>query len=412
VSGFANGLIDEEKAQARYEKDAAKTQERREREAEKLRIMEEKRQLADEKRVQSEADLQQRQEMERRDAAIKRQAALDRAAKSDEEAEEAAHEPTGFVTARTSEELVRSPEVEPASAEPVEPYHMADAVEAPLTTENIGSSEIAAGTPTGPSNGNVTDMLEGRPTDPQMGSIVILTIEEGPITQVGDQGPAMDHAAATKNVGNALPSELLANEGGSAKVVEMPLRSTEKVVVAQGSTQRDSLRRDSRVKGFFGKFRRSSQIQPKMNATTSTTKRDTAASGGARTFESQNGARALGSGSPFTSEGTAVASNGTGAGLVQGRVDDNGGLYSEPSNEAVAAKGKERQRNSDVSAVSNEAELKRGRTGRSDDSSEEFEEARDKFDDDKLAAPGAGFTSHSKEDESPARASSKFQEVM
>jgi len=412
VSGFADGLIDEEKAQARYEKDAAKTQERRDREAEKVRMIEEKRQLADEKKLQYEADRQQRQEMERRDAAIKRQAALDRAAKSEEEAEEAAPEPTGFVTARTSEELVRSPEAEPASAEAVKLDHTADALDAPLATENIGPSEIAAGTLAGPSNGNVADMLGGRPTDPQMDSIVSLTTEEGPITQVGDHGPAMDNAAATKNVGNALPSELLANEGGSTKVVEVPLRSTEKVVVAQGSTPRDSLRRDSRVKGFFGKFRRSSQIQSKVNATTSTTKRDTAASGGAQTFESQNGARALGSGRPFTSEGTAVASNGTGVGLAQTRVDNNGGLYSEPSNEGVAPKGKERQRLSDVSAVSNEAELKRGRTGRSDDSSEEFEEARDKFDDDKLAAPGTGFASHSKEDESPARASSKFQEEL
>lgn len=85
------------------------------------------------------------------------------------------------------------------------------------------------------------------------------------------------------------------------------------------------------------------------------------------------------------------------------------GLYSEPSHQAKATA---RSDSPDISSISSDDEemevmqATRGRSGRSEVSDDEFEEARDRFDD------TGSKISFANRDESPARNSSKFQEEL
>lgn len=89
------------------------------------------------------------------------------------------------------------------------------------------------------------------------------------------------------------------------------------------------------------------------------------------------------------------------------------GLYSEPSHQAKERMA-ERSDSTDISSISSEGDeaevlqATRGRSGRSEVSEDEFEEARDRFDD---SGSKISFA-RSARDESPMRSSSKFQEEL
>jgi len=89
------------------------------------------------------------------------------------------------------------------------------------------------------------------------------------------------------------------------------------------------------------------------------------------------------------------------------------GLYSEPSHQA-RERFAERSDSPDISSISSEEEeaqilqATRGRSGRSEVSDDEFEEARDRFDE---TGSRISFARDGR-DESPARNSSKFQEQL
>jgi len=89
------------------------------------------------------------------------------------------------------------------------------------------------------------------------------------------------------------------------------------------------------------------------------------------------------------------------------------GLYSEPSHQA-RERFAERSESPDISSISSEEEeaeilqATRGRSGRSEVSDDEFEEARDRFDE-----TGSRISfARDHGDDSPARTNSKFQEQL